>query len=377
MSRFTADVEQKSGLGFTAQRRLQRAAERSEHWLGQRGVVVLGVLAALIAFAKSGISGLNAPVFPLASWPEPVNMYPFNSYGFRILGRVLNIESTAGYALMGAVLIIATVLLAGLLFARTSRPDVARLLVMIVLSGPVVWVLTGRIVHTDAFVILGGIVLGTVGTRLPWAAVGALLTILGGPEQAVVLSLGLYLLSVAPAFRHYRRGAAVALGMSAFGWVALSAWSRAMGVPDRAELFLLLWKRSVSIFFVQIPLQLYAGFALSLLVILWSLADQRRRDALIVIVAALGIPLAMTALTTDQSRVLVCVSIATTTAILVRYGPSFYDVLRRTIRYPLAVTAGVAILLPALELTGNFVRVPWEHWYPFFQAYIVDQLPTP
>ena len=303
-------------------------------------------------------------------------MYPSLSYGERTVAWLFRVESTGGYVALGWVTVAVCVVFISLMVRRAFDGDIARWAAMVILAGPIMWVVFGRVVHGDVFVIVAGIMLGLFGRKVPAAAAAALLALAGNPEQAVVMSVCLGVVSLAQPFKAWRRGVTAAIVVSVAGWLLLNAWSRSAGVPTRLDVLGEKVRLSLELFFMQLPLQIYAGFGLSALVIIWAVADQRRVDAVLLVVGVLGIPLAMTAITTDQSRVLVSTSTAALAAVLVAYGPSLFDLLNAKVHYPLALTASVLLFLPAIELTGNFIRVPWVNLFPFVQYYLVDWLPV-
>jgi len=130
---------------------------------------------------------LPAGVWSLSSWPVPVDMYPALSYGMRSLAYAAGTESVAGYSAIGLLLILLTIGVVIFLAGREPEGTYARWFVIMILSGPIVWVLSGRLAHSDAFVLLGGALMGIAGRRLMAGLLGASLAILGSPEQAIVM----------------------------------------------------------------------------------------------------------------------------------------------------------------------------------------------
>lgn len=355
--------------------RLAKVSSRLEAWCGRRHVVTLSFVTALVAILKGGLAGFDPPVWSLESWPYPVDLYPYLRYGTRGFGWLVGADSTAQYAWMSIGLIVATIAIVGLVIDKTQDRIDARWIVIVFFSGPIMWIVAGRIVHSDVLLILGGAILGFLGSRYRWAVAGALLAILSNPEQAVALSLCLLILATSAPFRHLLKPAALAVGLSSVAWASLTMWSMSRGAITRSGLLVELLPLSLERFFVQLPLQLYAGFGVALLVIVWAMLSQERRGLVAVTLGALVLPLILTATTLDQSRVLVCASIATTSAILATYGPQVRAALAQRTQFPLATTLILVLTLPAIELTSNIIRIPWAVYYPYLQAYILDQLP--
>lgn len=371
------DVASQEPADSTAAGRVRFGLQRFEAFLTTRSVLVLGVLAGMIAIVKSGVvvgTG-TIHIWSLDSWPYPAHVYPPLTYGFRAIAKLVGTESAVGYNLIALVVFLLVLFALPLIITRAIPGDAARWAVIVLMSGPAIWILAGGFGRTDTLVILGAVLLGTFGKRLPWAAVATVIAILGNPEQTVVFSLGLLIVSAAPAFRPWARGALLSLIVSTVAWVGLTAWSHSLGVESRADWLSQLWRQSLQWFFIQAPLELYAAFGLSAAVLAWAILDQRRWSMLAVISGGLLLPLALTASTLDQTRVLVACSMAVTAAAFSVYAPTVYALLGTRTRFPLAITAIVALTLPAIEITANVIRVPWAFYYPYFQAYVLDQLP--
>lgn len=346
-------------------------------WLGRRGVLMLGVLFAAIAALKGGFQGIYAPTWTLDSWPQPVGQYPFLNYGLRGFAWLVGTESSAAYVLFGFLALVVTVVVASLLFRGVFEDaNVARWTIIIVLSGPIVWILAGRLIYTDAFVVLGGLILGTKGRHPVVAAAGILIAVLGNPEQAVVVAATALILSLSGPFRGWLGGAVTACVVAFACWLALNLWAASVGAITRLTGWQDLDSGAMFINFLRsFPLQIYAGMGLSLALVIWAMACQRRMLLNAVVLSVMIIPLAATALNADQTRVLVCASVAALAMVFSRYATSAYTELRRLSPFPLAATAIVCIFLPAIEITGDMIRVPWHLYYPVFQSYVMDWLP--
>lgn len=337
-------------------------------------VLALGLLAGLVAFVKSGLDFTQVYIWPLDSWPDPAPVYPPLTYGFRLIAKLLGIESQTGYYVISLAVIGFVLLAIPMILARHQTAADGRWIVIVLMSGPMIWILAGGIGRTDPFIILAGVILGVLGRSLAWSLLAATLAILGNPEQAVVMSGCLLLVTAIPALRDRAKGALTALITALVAWLGLTLWSWSLGIPSRPDYFTTLWQQSLVTFFVQIPLELYAGFGIAAMVIVWALMDQHGIRLIAAVLGAVAIPVAITALTLDQSRVLVCCSSAAVVALVYSYGPSLRSRLASVLNFPLAVTFALALALPAIELAATKVRTPWEAVYPFVQAYLVSRL---
>lgn len=357
--------------GRLAESRIQSSLRWVNGRLSRTNLLALGAALGLIGLIKTGIGVFDSPLWPLASWPRPVEAYPPLTYGYRVMAWIAHTESRTAYTLIALISMALFIPAMAWLLGRSLPGDVGRFAVLIVLGGPSVWILWGGFGRTDVLVLLGGVMLGSVGRRLPWAVVAAALTVLGNPEQAVVLSLSLFMLSLNGNFKAWRRGALLALSLSACALISLTIWSRNLGIPSRLDYFPLLVRQSLHWFFNSLPLELYAGFGISLILIVWAILDQRILSGLLVAVSTLGLPLLVTATTLDQSRVLVCTSIASLTAVAVNYAPRVFAVLSARVRQPLAATLCLVLVIPAVEITADVIRVPWSYLYPYLVAYVL------
>lgn len=194
-----------------------------DRWLNVRSIGAIGFLTAGLALAKSGITGAQADVWSLSSWPVPVDMYPPLSYGMRSLAYVAETESAAGYSAIGLLLIPLTIGAVTFVAGRELEGNYARWFAIMILSGPIVWVLSGRLAHSDAFVLLGGALMGIAGRRLMTGLLGASLMVLGSPEQAIVMSLTLAVIAIVPRYRAWLWTATLALALSIVSWITLTA----------------------------------------------------------------------------------------------------------------------------------------------------------
>jgi len=346
--------------------------------LTRLSLLTVALLVVVVSVLKRGID-LGAPgfgeVFSLQSWPEPVNQYPYSSYGVRIIAWVLQVEDVTSYLLIGVVLSTGFAALVTWRVSKHFSGRSARFALLILLGGPAVWVLSGRFVHTDAFALAGAVLFVLSGRRMRWALVAAVLALLGAPEQAIVIFLGAYLLSLTTAFRDYRRNAAAGLALVAVGQVVLWIWASQVGVESRVSLLPDLVRRSIEIGLSNFPLTLYSGYGVGILVLSWTTLSANRREIPLVLAASLLIPLGVTLVTGDQTRVLVIASLATISMSLAVYGKLILASLDLHSRWGLGAAAVLIALLPAVEVQGWNVTSPWVTYFSLVQRYAIDPLP--
>ena len=358
--------------------RLAHLLELIDRRLTRLSLLTVALLVVVVSVLKRGID-LGAPgfgeVFSLQSWPEPVNQYPYSSYGVRIIAWVLQVEDVTSYLLIGVVLSTGFAALVTWRVSKHFSGRSARFALLILLGGPTVWVLSGRFVHTDAFALAGAVLFVLSGRRMRWALVAAVLALLGAPEQAIVIFLGAYLLSLTTAFRDYRRNAAAGLALVAVGQVVLWIWASQVGVESRVSLLPDLVRRSIEIGLSNFPLTLYSGYGVGILVLSWTTLSANRREIPLVLAASLLIPLGVTLVTGDQTRVLVIASLATISMSLAVYGKLILASLDLHSRWGLGAAAVLIALLPAVEVQGWNVTSPWVTYFSLVQRYAIDPLP--
>ena len=360
---------------LTAKTRLAKYCSRIEDWFTARTVLTVGLLAALVALVKSGLDGFETAPIPSDLWPQPLPGYPFFSYGIRAIAWMTSPQTQVHYTVMGMLLVLATLFLGALIIDRSVKNLPGRLTALVLLGGPIVWILAGRVGHPDAFAILGGLILGLLGRRVWWAVSGAVVASIGSPEQAAVKSLSLLIVSASPALRAWRRGAFLALSFSLVAWSGLTLWSSMLNYESRLLLLPELLGLSFERFFLHFPLIMYTGFGLTLPLIVLAALVSTRRGAVLIFIGAIGVPLFFTLVTMDQSRILAIAAAASSTAIASRYAGLATVLLQQTVRYPLTLIAGLLLFLPALDVTGNILRQPWERYFPYLQIYVIDRIP--
>jgi hypothetical protein len=337
---------------------------------------IWGFTLVLICFAviKGGFT-INALIpEPLSNYPTPPSTFSSTSYGLRTLAWILRMDYPGSYVVLG--LIITAVALATITWAvrRTSQTDDSRIILVFILLGPITLILLNNIGQHDALMILGGSILGLLGRNWIWALVGAIIMVSANPEQAVVASILLLLMTFAPQLRNWRLGAGIAVGLSAVASITIGMWAHSVGVESRIGFITGLLGNSFYQFFGNFPLSVYAGYGITWVVVIWITRQASIVFRWLIGVALIAIPFFMTAITLDQTRVFVGLTTAAILAVLVTFVPQMREAaVAAGYANPLFWTFAAAIFLPAIEVwSKGYVRVP----YAWFFVEIIPQVKT-
>ena len=347
-----------------------------EMFLRQVPLFLFALIFVLLSALKVGIRWPQVVVWsneygllPESS-PEPL------SYGFRLVGAVLQFDSASHYlALSTVVSIAAVVATVTVIYLRLGSGLNGRIATLLLVSGPIVWTLASNVGPVDSLLILGSVLL--VGPRKlsPTVVVGVGFMILANPEQAVVALSSLLVLSFNSDFVYLRARAILALFLCGCAVLLLIVWSErinvgAAGGQSRLDLLPILAGQSLGRFFIYLPLQFWAGLGMAGLLILWTVASKPGwRNRLCLVGGSILVPGLATALTLDQSRVFICTSAAAVVAIVLRYADALSDRLERMTTHPLAMVALAALVLPAvhIDFAGQVVP-PWLNIYEYLSV---------
>lgn len=339
---------------------------RIERGLLRLNPIVLGTIAALLATVKSGVTTFwEIPVWGLDTWPEPIPFYPYLAYGYRIVGKLTGADSQQDYLIIAVVAWGLTLVVSSWAVSSVMPRTAAQWALLVMLSGPLVWVLAGGVGRIDPLVVMGGILIGAKGRQPFWAIAGAVIAALGNPEMSVVIALSVILVSLTQSFRAWRPGAVMAGVAASVVWGVLRWWAFLLNQDTRDGVFSENWKKSAVAFFSSFPLELYAGFGMTIILVLWGIVMSSRWERWLIIVGALVIPLTLTITTTDQSRVMALASSGAVSMMVVRYGGDARDWLAIRISQPLTATLAVVVFLPAVEIQFDHVMVPWAEIWPY------------
>jgi len=326
-------------------------------WLSRIPLGLFVVLSAAIVALKSPIIPVWVVGEVAEAFPEPVGKQS-NVFVGILLWRLVG--GNEYFAAVGLLAILAAVVVVWLCSSSKRMSSVdgrSQLLLALtwppVLSG-VAWFGYG----TEFFPL--GIAIAVLTQRKWIVAFGAVLASLSHPEIALASFTCLLVLSLAQPFGRFRLSALIGLLVSAPIWVASTAWMRANGAESRLDAFAINLREALEFAVSRDLLGLYAGWGIWWIVIIGSLGLMKRRDALITVVAAVGIPFLAMSLTLDGNRVFAGVGAATGLAVLwqifetdendgVRSKKTETAEITRTSAWTLGIVASATLVMPFVQ----------------------------
>jgi len=330
-------------------------------------IVLAGVLV-LVALYKAGVAFEVSAQSPTPAFPLPEPGISPTSFGLPALVTALQLTGNAT-----AIGLVMFALTAGMLFlfafAILRRDREGGLVVAsLVLLGPVGIAAFGNVGRHDWFVIAGSLLFVLLGRRVIWACIAAIVMVLGNPEQAFISLAIMFAVSFISQFHVWRRSSGIALMLAAMINVALVIWVESLGLDSRVSWidYHLYW--GLKNFLLNLPLSIYAAYGAGwflILILLWRLRGSQRFLGLTFLVI---VPLVVTAMTHDQTRVMVGISAVSGVIIYRALARDSVKVLRDT--FPnswQAVLVITLVLLPSIEITNQgVVRPPYLWLFEFF-----------
>ena len=245
-----------------------------------------------------------------------------------------------------------------------------RLVAIGVAASPAFAVTVSMIGHYDLWIISGS-ALVVLARRWWLALLGAVVAVLGNPEQAAPSALALLL--VAGAWRHRRLAfrAVVYLGLAVGAITSVSVWARTAGAPSRSGAFWELIPLSLESFIGVWPLAVYAWLGPLWIVVVAAIAAMsgwsRRLLATIGVVAIPGV---MSMTTLDGTRVFVAVGTGALVAMIALSLRGPWKGWNPPVS-ALAIAGGVMVLSPSVIIdTAGSIRLPYSDWFSQARVFI-------
>ena len=340
--------------GLATSHRIDKCLRRI-HWpLFVMGAVSVGLF-------KVGVFFVGSPP-PIANFPEPLPTASAISYGNRTVAFVLGWEFPSAYSIISLFLTGLSIAVLGLVLRPQKFGVDSRLLAILIVLGPMGQVLMTNIGGHDAWMFVGALVIGVLGKSVKWAIVGVILMLLGNPEQAVVATFTLLLMTLIPDFKVRRKPTFTAFTVAMVCFITLSVYASFTGASSRLGYLSTYITQGLENFSINLPLSLFAALGINWIVVVWFITRMQHRQRLILITSTLVIPMALTAITVDQTRVFVGLSSAVVVVILVEAVPRIRAE-AESIGYQnyLFWTAALAIFLPAILVTfDGSIHTPYS-----------------
>lgn len=312
---------------------------------------VFALLIAAVAVAKQGVRWPQIVVWRNSAGLLPEASAEPLSYGFRLIGFLLGFSNSNQYLVVAAVVSIFAVLAIAYAMTRNlADPTHARVALVLAVSGPIVWSMASNLGRVDALLVLGSALLVASRKNVLGATAATAVMVLAHPEQALVAAGCLLALSSGPAFRTFRRSSLVALGCALLGNFTLWALAATADAPVRQDQLFSLFGASLGRFLTFAPLALYSGLGVVLMISVFAIISSHQWKDRLAIGAALLIPLLVSAITLDQTRVFVGVSTAAVLALIVTVAEPLVHVTQRLTNSPIAFWLIVTTLLPAVHI---------------------------
>ncbi len=295
-------------------------------------------------------------------FPHPLPVYESSSYGLRTLSWLLGITSDSSYLRLVLALSIAAVVALAFVCVRVLGEKNGKVLATVIALGPVGTTLMVCLGRVDLFMICGGLVLGLLARKISLGVLAGFIMAAGNPEQAVLATMCFVLVAWGLADMRLLRAGLGALYAAIVCATSLFVLFRNENLPSRVSVIGNYLAEGFASFVMSAPLEIYAGFGLGAIALFITFTTLRGIHLAAVIVGSLIVPVAVTAITADQTRVMVGLSTATVSALMLRYLP------RLIARYEakgyanaVASITLVALLLPAVSVAyPRTVVLPYQ-----------------
>ena len=218
-------MENNEGLVLLVRRLTILLTRVGEFWLN-RSYVQQITLILLVLLAKNAfdieLRNIQDAYLPGAQeFPRAVGYFSA-SFGQVVIAYGLGVTTTTQWVVLHLFLI-AIALGVAFYLVGTADPGNRSLMLLVVASATATSSLLTSVGKYDVLTYLGAVILALAKT-LPGSVVGSAIMASGNPEQAMVASAALLLLTFAPEFRAARARAVGALVLIAFSWLGVQAW---------------------------------------------------------------------------------------------------------------------------------------------------------
>jgi len=274
-------------------------------WL-RRSASVQIFLAFALLFAKNGfdieLRNIQEAYLPGSLlFPEPAGYFSA-SFGQVAFANILNLTNTTTWIVAHTVLTVVILGFIFLLIVKNRNTDRSYMILVIVATTSAAAVLIS-IGKYDIFTFGGGAIL--VLARSNWvASIGALLMASGNPEQALLVSISLLILTRLQTFKTFRARAWIALAVSLLSWIAVQFWFLRSDLDQgRLSLIPKFLGESLSNMVTDPLLQIWAWLGVGWIIVLVALILMKKNERIVVMASVIAIPALASVVTADGARV--------------------------------------------------------------------------
>lgn len=201
------------------------------------------------------------------------------------------------------VVLIAICLILGTSFALRKQDLNRTTALVVIFSATATVTLLQSVGNYDPITYIGCLVLIFGRHKITWAA-GALILALGNPEQAILCSVSLVILSQSQIFSAYRQKAVLSLLVSFIVWLVVMGWMFAYGVREN-RLGLLPYFAGLAFenFLSNPPAHIWSWYGPAWILVISLMLSLCGRTRWILFVSLIALPGVATVITVDGARV--------------------------------------------------------------------------
>jgi len=329
--------------------------------------VVVAFIIFFLTTVRSGIRiAYNLDIYRADSLAFPkIGAYYKSSLIMPITTKLFHLDSLPKWITFHVLITILTLLIVAYLIFRLHATHNTRLLIALVLFSQLQVVMLTELGKFDLYLIFGSILL-ILNKSIPIQFLGALTIAMGNFEQAIVLlgTLALFSLSTDNQLS-FKRYASIGTSAVMFQFLALNtaygSWS-AEGGDSRLNWLTNNWWRFIKANVASLPTLIYSGYgACWILIAIYISKGSTVRNRLINFMCLILIPLIMTLITFDGTRIWVIIS-APLLLVVLRSFASLEPIFSTKFQISVPVVVFIGLLTPALnvEVEGK-IKIPYLH----------------
>ena len=267
----------------------------------QQVALVLLILLAKNAFDIELRNIQEAYLPGVQEFPTAVGYFS-GSYGQVVIAAALGITTTTQWVLLHAVLIAIALTTAFWLVGRRDAPT-RSFLILALAAATATSSLFVSIGKYDVITYLGAVILA-MSRSLPAATLGALIMASGNPEQSIVASFALLVLSFAGEFRDLRKRAVAAILVTTLTWLMVQVWFNMSGMAvSRITLVPEYLSESLARVLAYPGTAIWSWLGVGWFLALTAVFLCRFSSRIWLLLAVVAIPGAVTVITADGARV--------------------------------------------------------------------------